>query len=369
MKKATIAEIDLEALKHNYNHARSLAPSSRTLAVIKANAYGHGMINAAAALVECGVDGLAVANVAEGVALRESGILIEHLIILQGAKDDIAWRTALNHNLSLMVHNELQLEYLLSNKCPSTIPVWVKCDSGMHRLGISPGRCDEVIPDILNKFKKENVVLCSHFACSDEVGLPFNMEQLNILKSIQEKYDLHWSMANSGGILSIPESHGTWNRAGYMLYGNSPLQISHPNAMPLKPVMKLTGPVIAVKDVAVGESVGYARYWVATRLSRIATVAIGYGDGYPRHAPNGTPILVNGRRAQLIGRVSMDMITVDVTDLVDQGVSVCVNDEVCAWGIGLPVDEVAECAGTIGYQLLTGLSHRPEKVFINRNAV
>mmetsp|Transcript_4977 Transcript_4977/g.7600 ORF Transcript_4977/g.7600 Transcript_4977/m.7600 type:complete len:370 (-) Transcript_4977:121-1230(-) len=361
--KTTTVYIDLNALKHNYLYAKSLAPNSRTMAVIKANAYGHGMVRAATALSDV-ADGLAVANINEGIKLREHGIQVEPLLILQGANDVVAWEQALSHRLTPMVQNESQIAYALSSSWPSSVPIWVKVDTGMHRLGLPPALCDAIIPSLVNKFGKNGFVLCSHFACSDEVGLSFNTEQLEVLRDIQRKHDLQqWSIANSGGILSIPESHGAWNRAGFMLYGNSPLQEPHPNDKPLKPVMTLTGPVIAVRDLPPGEHVGYSRTFTTSRVptTRIATVAMGYGDGYPRHAPNGTPVLIKGQRAPLAGRVSMDMITVDVSDITPP---VEVGDEVCVWGNGLSVNEVAEKAGTIGYEVLTKFTDRPKKVYI-----
>lgn len=233
----------------------------------------------------------------------------------------------------------------------------------MHRLGMSPADMRASIPQVQRKFGKEGFVICSHFACADEVGLEFNNQQLSVLRGIQEEFDVkNFSMANSGGILSIPAAHGTFNRQGYMLYGNSPLQNRPDNEFPLRPAMRVTAPVIALRDVPVGESVGYARAWYAARPSRIATVSIGYGDGYPRTAQSGvTPVLVNGQRTVVVGRVSMDSITVDVTDI--EGVQV--GDEVCLWGDDcLKVDEVAPTCGTIGYELLTRVLPRLQKVYV-----
>ena len=358
----TTVRICLKSIQSNYEYAKSLAPA-KCMAVIKANAYGHDMIKVAQALEGAGVDGLAVANMNEGARLRNAGVNVEPLLILQGANECEVWELALHHRLVPMIHNMSQIDYILSETWPSSMPIWVKVDPGMHRLGISPELCTEQLPKIIAKFGGNNIVLCSHFACSDEYDLAFNMIQLNILKDIQQRFDLPWSMANSGGILAIPKSHGTWNRAGYMLYGNSPLVKAHPNDAALRPAMSLSGPVLAVRNLEPGETVGYSRGYEVTRapFTRIATVAIGYGDGYPRGARNGTPLMVNGHRVFLAGRVSMDMITVDVTDVEP---SVQEGDEVYAWGGGLSVNEVASCCGTIGYELLTKVSARPVREYI-----
>ena len=366
--KGTIATVDLSCLQKNYTFAKSLGPNSKTMAVIKANAYGHGDIRAAEALMEVNVDGIGVANVYEAVHLRMGGISdVNTLLVLQGAQNESDWELAKAHNLTLMIQNQVQLDYALGANVGKDQPIWIKCDTGMHRVGLAPEYCTTRLPEVIEKFGLSGFVFCSHFASSDEVGLDFNMEQLAILKDIQQRFGLQWSMANSGGILSLPESHGTWNRAGYMLYGNSPLSAPHPNDAGLHHVMTFTAPVIALRNVPVGESVGYSRKWYAERPSRIATVAIGYADGYPRHAPSGTPVFINGKRFPLAGRVSMDMITIDVTD-ADEEVSV--GDEVCLWGRDkygnlLSVNEVAEHAGTIGYELLTKVTSRPRKVYVS----
>lgn len=233
----------------------------------------------------------------------------------------------------------------------------------MHRLGMTPGDMRKSIPLIRRKFGDDSFVICSHFACADEVGLDFNSQQLSALRDIQQEFNIkNFSMANSGGIMSIPDAHGNYNRLGFMLYGNTPLQDRPKDEFPLHPAMRVTAPVIALREVPEGETVGYSRTWTAPRKSTIATIAIGYGDGYPRTAQSGTPVLINGRRTTLVGRVSMDSITIDVTDFAD---SVKVGDEACLWGdADLNVNDVAKCAGTIGYELLTRVLPRLQKVYI-----
>lgn len=310
------------------------------------------------------VDGFAVANTDEGIVLRENGIDVETLVILQGGKDEEALKASLKYKLIPIIHNDIQLNYVLSDSWPSNLTVWMHVDTGMHRLGMSPEYCDSKIPLLINKFGARKVVLSSHFACSDEVGLDFNKMQVKQLTELKDKYNLDWSLANSGGILSIPESHGTWNRAGYMLYGNSPLATPLPADSKLRPVMTLSAPVIALRTVPIGESVGYSRTWLPDRVSLIATIAIGYGDGYARTAPNGTPILIGNQIAYIAGRVSMDMITVDVTDISPP---VCIGDNAYMWGNSgydvLSVNQVAQHIGTIGYELMTRLLPRTKRVY------
>jgi alanine racemase len=368
MWRATV-RINLDAIRHNYQHAKALAPQSKTVAVIKADAYGHGVLPIATALCHDNVDALAVANVYEGVKLRQGGISHPHIVILQGANGSSQWQDVLSHNLTPMIHNPDQMDHCLNN-WPSTRSIWIKVDTGMHRLGLSPSSSsplDSFLQQSLQKFPKENIVLCSHFACSDEVGLEFNQEQLDVLTKIRQKHDLQWSMANSGAIMSFPSAHGTWNRAGFMLYGNTPLSAPHPSDLNLKPVMNFSAPIIAIREVPAGESVGYSRKWYApssspsssSPVTRIATVAVGYADGYPRHARNGTPVVIHNQRAALAGRVSMDMITVEVTNIPN----VKIGDEVCLWGDGLSVNEVAASADTIGYELLTKVTSRPMREY------
>lgn len=358
MFRATV-KINLDAIVHNYKYAKVLAPHSKAIAVIKANGYGHGALQIAKILEHHNVDGFAVANVQEGINLRENGIKHPNLVILQGPQGREQWKEVHDHNLIPMIHNPDQMAYCL-NEWPQHRPIWVKVDTGMHRLGITPSQAESFLVKSLHKFGKEKLVVCSHFACSDEVGLEFNFEQLDIMCKIQKKLDLNWSIANSGAIMTLPEAHGTWNRAGYMLYGNSPLTSNHPSATNLRPAMNFSAPIIAIREVPPGESVGYSRKWYAERMSRIATIAVGYADGYPRHARNGTPVIIRNQRAHLAGRVSMDMITVDVTNIPDAQI----GDEVCLWGDGLSINEVASFADTIGYELLTKVTTRPKREYI-----
>jgi len=213
-----------------------------------------------------------------------------------------------------------------------------------------------------NANSSDEPVIYTHFASADDVASEQTRHQLQVFDAVCANLPAQRSAANSPGVLAWPEAHYDWIRPGYMLYGNSPMAAPHPNAQALQPVMTLTSAVISLRDVPTGEAVGYAASWTASRASRIATVTIGYGDGYPRLAPNGTPVLVNGQRAPLAGRVSMDMITVDVTDLP----GVRVGDTVVLWGDGLPLAEIAGHVGTIGYELTTRMPARTPRVIIER---
>ena len=361
MARPNRATIDLEALRHNAGLARRLAPRSRVMAVVKAEAYGHGAVLIAGALGPQ-VDALAVACIEEAVHLRDAGIEAP-ILLLEGVFGKEELESAAGMGLWVTVASERHVDWLEQARLPAPLRCWLKVDTGMNRLGVSPDKayfcfqrlvnCPNVVSDI---------VTCTHFASADDPENPQTRRQLAIFDALT--FAAERSAANSAGLLAWPESHYDWVRPGYMLYGNSPMAGDHPNAAALEPVMTLSSAVIALRDVGVGEAVGYGGSWVARRPSRIATVPIGYGDGYPRHAANGTPVLVGGQRAPLAGRVSMDMITVDVTDLN----AVQPGDGVVLWGRGLPLEEVARCAGTVGYELTTRMPARTPRVAIGDRA-
>ena len=358
MPRPTHARIDLAALRENFKFAGALSPGSRTLPVVKANAYGHGAREIAEAIKD-DAQAFAVACTEEALELRASGIE-QPILILQGAytPDDIA--LASENELWLMVGSAEQLGMVTRAQLDNPIGVWLKVDTGMHRFGIQPAHVAEYFEELRQcRSVRNDVVIATHLSCADDLGSEFTVQQLATFRDAVAGLDALLSMANSAGLLGWKQSHGDWNRPGYMLYGNSPFDCSHAAADKLKPVMTLVSAVIATRRIKKGDFVGYANTWQAGRPSVIATVAIGYADGYPRHAPNGTPVLVNGQRAPLAGRVSMDMITVDVTELPN----VKPGDEVVLWGDSLSVNEVARHAGTIGYELLAGMPRRTPRVY------
>ncbi|MBE9538123.1 MAG: alanine racemase [Proteobacteria bacterium] len=357
MARPNQARLDLGALRHNIGHARALAPHSKVMAVVKANAYGHGAAIIAKTL-EPLADALAVACIEEAVELRAAGISAP-ILLLEGFFEESELALAATENFWICVGNERQLSCLENAQLQQPMHVWLKIDTGMHRLGIDADLAESALkrlnttPNVAN-----DVVLCTHFASADDLDGTQTREQLEQFNEVCKNLPGKLSAANSPGILGWPDSHFDWIRPGYMLYGNSPFSAPHKNTDALQPVMTLSSAIISIRDVAAGESVGYGASWTASRPSKIATVTIGYGDGYPRLARNGTPVLVNGQRASLAGRVSMDMITVDVTDVEDASL----GDEVILWGADLPVGEVAEWAGTIGYELTTRMPARTPRI-------
>lgn len=358
MARPNQARLDLSALRHNVSVARKLAPQSKVMAVVKANAYGHGAAIIAGAL-QSHADAFAVASIEEAAALRDSGIT-RPILLLEGLFDESELGIAARLDVWLSIHNERQLQWLEGAALSEPLACWLKINTGMNRLGVTPDNALHYHQRLVaTPNATDGTVAYTHFASADDVQNLQTQRQIDAFDNLT--FDVARSAANSAALLAWPLAHYDWVRPGYMLYGNSPMTQDHPNARTLKPVMTLTSAVIALHDVAAGESVGYGGTWVAQRPSVIATVTIGYGDGYPREMPNGTPILVNGQRAVLAGRVSMDMITVDVTNLEH----VQLGTEVVLWGAGLPLAEVARCANTIGYELTTRMPQRTPRVIVN----
>jgi alanine racemase len=346
------ATIDTAALRHNLGRVRDAAPDSRVMAVIKANGYGHGLVPVARALAAS--DGLAVARLEEGLALRAAG-LETTILLLEGVAGAEQLRLAAEQRLDLMVHSTEQIELLEGRVGGPPVTTWIKLDTGMNRLGF---RAEQFASAYERLARIANVVadptLVTHLANADDREDPKTDDQLRLFAATTDGLAGARSIANSAALLAWPASRADWVRPGLMLYGLSPFEGNTGQALDLRPVMTLRTEVIAVKTVRAGEAVGYGGTWRASRATRMAVIAAGYGDGYPRSVPSGTPVLVNGRRAPLIGRVSMDMLTVDATDLA----CVATGDPVVLWGEGAPVEEIAARAGTIPYELVCGVSQR-----------
>lgn len=359
MARANQARLDLGALRHNLEHTRALAPGCRVMCVVKANGYGHGAATVSRVLAPL-ADALAVACIEEALELRESGIDAP-ILLLEGVFEAAELPVAASQNFWVMIDNLQQLAWLEAARLSAPVTCWLKIDTGMHRLGVAPEQALQAHQRLSRCANRAGeLVTCTHFASADDLDSAQTNEQMDRFEALTAALPGPRSAANSPGILGWPRSHYDWIRPGYMLYGNSPFATAHPNAASLRPVMTLCSSVISLRDVAPGETVGYSATWTAQRPSRIATISIGYGDGYPRLAGNGTPVLVKGQRAPLAGRVSMDMITVDVTDL--DGVEI--GDEVVLWGEGLPAREIAACANTIGYELTTRMPARTPRVIV-----
>jgi len=370
--RTTRAVIDLSACRHNLQQAKLAAPDSRLIAVIKANAYGHGMLNIAHALNE--TDMFAVARVEEAVMLRESGIK-KPILLLEGFTSEAELILVSRYDLDCVVHHESQIQILEKSNSKTSneikINAWLKIDTGMHRLGFVIEEVESTYKrlSLLNKFKQPLQIM-THLANADDKNDQTTLNQIDIfnqkietIKKINsDPNTIEFSIANSAGILGWPLSHSNWNRPGILLYGVSPFINELADEHNLKPVMTLKSQIISIKKLNKGEPVGYAGEYICEKNMRIGIVAIGYGDGYPRHAKTGTPVLINNKRSQLLGRVSMDMICVDLTDLNDTKI----YDSVTLWGKGLPVEEVAAHAGTIAYDLLCGVTKRVEFIYTEK---
>lgn len=358
MARPLIADIDLAALRHNYCLARDQAPHSQALAVLKADAYGHGAVACARALSEL-APAFAVACIGEAVELREAGIE-RPIVLLEGIFEASELESVAALGLWTTVHSEWQLEAQLAFRSRQPIPTWLKVDSGMHRLGFAPEHAERAWARLREAPDRAcDLHLMSHFATADALDPGYFRRQMAIMNDLAERLGAPTCLANSPATLAWPEAHGAWNRPGVMLYGSDPLEGANDASRGLKPVMTLRSEIIAVRELAIDEAVGYAGRWVASRPSRIGVVACGYGDGYDRHAVDGTPVLVDGQRTGLAGKVSMDMLTVDITDIPDANI----GSEVVLWGCAkngtcLSVDDVASHCDTISYTLLTGVLPR-----------
>ena len=352
MARAAKAIIHLEAIKANYRLAKSHAPGANAVAVVKADAYGHGAVAVAQAL-ESTVDAFAVACIEEALALREAGIQAP-ILLLEGFFSASELNDIVQQRFWICVHNSWQLSQLARVPESAALQVWLKMDTGMHRLGFAPGAYLAAYEQLRQRPQVAEVVAMTHLACADEPQQTMTADQLVCFQRQCADLDIAYSIANSAGILAWPESHHQWLRPGLMLYGASPFVQRSAAVQGLQAAMQLTTEVIAVRDLAPGDAVGYGATWRAERPSRIATLAMGYGDGYPRHARPGTPLWVSGQLCPLVGRVSMDMITVDVTELDH----VMIGSEVECWGARLPINQVATHCDTIPYTLMTGVTPR-----------
>jgi alanine racemase len=347
------ATVDSGALRHNLNVVRQWAPKSRVMAVIKANAYGHGLVAVARALES--TDAFAVARVDEGLTLRAAGINTP-TVLLEGVFDREQLDAAAAAGFELVVHTAEQIELLRTAAAGARFKVWLKLDSGMNRLGFKGAAFGAAHAALSALGSVQSPVnLFTHLASADTPDLPNTPEQLALFAAATGSLAGERSLENSAAMLSFPDAQADWVRPGLLLYGVSPFAGSIGADYGLRPAMTLHSHVIAVKDLAVGERVGYGGDWTAARPTRLAVAAVGYGDGYPRNLGASAPVLVNGERAGLAGRVSMDMIGIDVTDLKREPK---LGDPVVLWGEGLPVEEIAVWADTIPYELLCGISQR-----------
>ncbi len=350
--------LDAQALRHNLYQVQKLASKSRVMAVVKANGYGHG-INWVCQQLSEGV-AFGVASIEEGISLREAGIAAP-ICLLEGFFDEKELPLLTEYKLSPTLHADYQLELLERTDLDPAIPVWLKIDTGMNRIGFNPQR----LPDLLARLKAcqsiDQIRVMSHFPNADNKFDSTTTDQVKLLQKITRGTGLELSMANSAAIIQWPASHLQWVRPGIMLYGASPIIGFNGLQLDLKPVMTFTSQLIAVHDRKKGDPIGYGGDYICPVDMPVGVVAVGYGDGYPRNLPAGTPVLINGKQVPLAGRVSMDMITVDLrpTPKARSG------DPVVLWGRGLPVDDIASRCGTISYELLCRVTERVSRIDIS----
>ncbi|MFZ2540997.1 MAG: alanine racemase [Gallionella sp.] len=348
MPRPIQAHIDMDALESNLQRVRR-ATSARIMSVIKADGYGHGLLRAAEALAA--TDGYALLDIQDAVKLRDAGFR-QPILLLEGFFGAEDLPVIAEYDLTSVIHSADQIALLDNYPGDRTLDIWLKVNSGMNRLGFSPQHVAHAVEQLRRHRAVCDITLMTHFANADEAR--GTAEPLALFNEIAAPYRSARSMANSAALLRYPETHGDWVRPGIMLYGASPYAEVSAQQLGLQPVMTLSSHLIATQLLRVGEEVGYGALFRAEHAMRIGIVACGYADGYPRHAPNGTPILVDGQRTRTVGRISMDMLYVDLSALP----LAAVGSRVVLWGKGLPIEEVAHAAGTVSYELMCALTER-----------
>ncbi|GFE83695.1 alanine racemase 1 [Steroidobacter agaridevorans] len=348
MHNTARALINLAALRHNLGVVRMLCPRSRVMAMVKADAYGHGLLRVASALSTA--DGFAVARLSEALALRKAGV--EQRILLLGTLLDVPdLALCSEQNIDVVAHDQFSVNLIVAQARRTPLRVWLKLDSGMHRLGLHPTAFVEADQKLSRHTGVLELVHMTHFsdACNQDI----------IEKQMSYFFRYHMmssqapvSIANSAALIARTDTHCDWVRPGIMLYGDDPVGVG--SAISLLPAMTLSAHLIAIREIGPGESVGYNARWTSPRVSRIGTVGVGYGDGYPRHARNGTPVWIDGHLASLVGQVSMDSLTVDLTECPQ----IRLGDRAILWGPQLPVATIADSASTISYELFTSIQPR-----------
>lgn len=352
MPRPLVATIDSAAMRHNLNVARTSAPHSHIWAVVKANAYGHGLARGMRAFSDA--DGLALIEVDSAVRLREMGWQ-KPILLLEGFFDHADLPVVASHRIQVAVHSNEQIDMLERAKLASSVDVHLKMNSGMNRLGFAPDEFRVAYARLRGITSVGSISMMMHFANADDpdnAGMPMQ-EQLHRFQSVTAGLTGARSVSNSAAVLTRPDVAADWVRPGVMLYGGTPGGRTAAE-FGLRPAMTLESEIIGIQHIQAGDAVGYGSRFIADRPMTTGVVACGYADGYPRHAPNGTPVVVDGTKTRIVGRVSMDMITVDLTDVP----TAHVGSKVVLWGEGLPIDEVATAAGTIGYELMCALAPR-----------
>jgi alanine racemase len=360
MARPAHAIIDLDAIRHNYRLAKSTAPHSHAIAILKANAYGHGAIAVGQALAP-EADAFGVACSEEALELREAGIE-NSILLLEGIFEECEMLLVDEHRLSIAVSTQQQLDWLLNAKLKQPINAFLKVDSGMHRLGFSLEAAPAAYEALSNASQVKELVLMTHLSHADEPATLITDSQLDNFNHVIKDLSSGTSAANSAAVLNHSSSHGKFIRPGIMIYGSTPLGDEHESRKLLKPAMSLRSAIFSIRDVAAGETIGYGGRFLCDKPTRVGVVAIGYADGYPRHAADGTPVSIDGLPSRIIGRVSMDMLTVDLTHLphIKEGAPVEL------WGNDVTANAVADNSSTIAYTLFTGITRRVPLRYINR---
>jgi alanine racemase len=358
MARACIASINLAAIKRNYLYAKSLAPNSKAIAIVKANAYGHGAVEVATYLEDT-VDAFGVACTEEAIEIRKVGLEKKPILLLEGMFEQSELELLEKHQLLPVIGNKSQLQWILDAKLKNPIKVFVKYDSGMSRLGFHEKEFKQALKALEASNNISEIVLMSHFSKADEPYDIFTQNQIDNFNRIANEAGHPSSLANSAGIVAWRNSHKQYIRPGIMLYGSSPFDEARYQKN-LVPAMTLSSVLISIKDFKKGQGVGYGSRFVCNKNIQIGVAAVGYADGYSRHAKDGTPVFINGTKARIAGRVSMDMTTIDLTGVPNPKI----GDRVEMFGQNIGINEVAEFSSTISYEILTKITKRVYKTYL-----
>ena len=353
------ASIDLEAIRHNYGLLKKISGDNRLIAVIKADAYGHGAAEVAKALP--GADAFAVATPAEAVALRKSGIS-QKILVLGGYINQKELETCVVYQLDVVIHQQIHVDRLAEFSNLEDLQVWVKIDTGMGRLGYALEAVADVIEQLSRIASLGQVRMMTHLACADDVENSLTERQLDRVDNLKLD-DYEWGIANSSGILGWPDSHRVWVRAGIALYGANPMSSRNQTVFDLKPAMHMASLILAVNVLKKGDSIGYSSSYTCSRDMKIAVIGAGYGDGYPRHNIDSAQVKIHGQLCDIVGRASMDMITVDVSNLEN----VKVGDEVILFGVSPDANAVADWSETIAYEILCNVGAHVSREYLDKD--
>lgn len=359
MARNLTATISRSAIRHNLSRVRQLAPGKKIIAMIKANGYGHGLSQVARAIKD--VDAFGVATLEEGILLRESGIKTE-VVLMEGVFKAHDLKHVEQYGFTLVVHAPYQIEHLKSFTATRPLPYWIKANSGMNRLGLPLSDVQHAYESLKDVKGLHYIGVMGHFPQADDTQDPTTLNQFKRFQSSTDSLPGLRSLANSATVLHWQDCHADWVRPGIMLFGASPTEGTTGQTFGLVPAMELSSEIIAIQDVHQGDKVGYGGTWTCDAPhKRIAIAAVGYGDGYPWHAQNGTPVLINSKKAPLVGRVSMDMIAIDISEIPKCDI----GERVILWGRNLPIERVAQCANTIPYELFCRLTERVKMIWID----